>query len=100
MTAVTVFRYCVTQGSKFGADFLLYPGDPMLYHAQFCTRLMESHQEIKPICIAAASRGSHIARKSLLLAFSTDAAAAPQSNSLQFLSFAPEKLGRVQQAVW
>ena len=27
-------KYCITGGSKFGCDFLLYPGDPTLFHAQ------------------------------------------------------------------
>ncbi|KAK9863607.1 hypothetical protein WJX84_001947 [Apatococcus fuscideae] len=57
--------YSITHGSKFGADYLLYPGDPTLYHAQFCTRLMEPCQPVGPISIAAASRGSHIALEDL-----------------------------------
>ncbi|KAK9832362.1 hypothetical protein WJX74_007648 [Apatococcus lobatus] len=87
--------YCITQGSKFGADFLLYPGDPILYHAQFCTRLLEPCQKLNPGSIVAASRGSHIARKNLLLAFATGSGAASQGDSLHFLSMAPEKLGRI-----
>lgn len=88
-------RYCITHGSKFGADFLLYPGDPTLYHAQFCARLMEPFQELSPISIVAASRGSHIARKNLILAFAMETALSSRGDTLQFLSIAPEKLGRL-----
>lgn len=58
----------LTGGSKFGADFLLYPGDPTLYHAQFCVRLLPFRQPILPAMLASATRGSHQARKHLLVA--------------------------------
>lgn len=60
--------YRLTGGSKFGADFLVYPGDPTLYHAQFCVRLLPFQQPITPAILAAATRGSHQARKHLLIA--------------------------------
>lgn len=62
------FRYFVTDGSKFGADYLLYPGDPLLYHAQFTVRLLEHQAAIRPALLIGAARGSHSARKHLLLA--------------------------------
>jgi len=58
----------ITGGSKFGADFLLYPGDPTLYHAQFCVRLYPVDTPIVPAVLAAACRGSFQARKHLLAA--------------------------------
>ena len=61
-------RYRLTGGSKFGADYLLYPGDPTLYHAQFCLRLLPFTQPVVPAVLAAATRGSHQARKHLLIA--------------------------------
>jgi tRNA-splicing endonuclease subunit Sen34 len=57
-----------TGGSKFGADLLLYPGDPGLYHAQFTCRLAPAHGRLVPALLAAACRGSFQARKHLLLA--------------------------------
>ncbi|KAL4440341.1 hypothetical protein ABPG75_003342 [Micractinium tetrahymenae] len=60
--------YRLTGGSKFGADFLVYPGDPTLYHAQFCVRLLPYRQPILPAMLASATRGSHQARKHLLIA--------------------------------
>lgn len=63
-----MFRFRITGGSKFGADYLVYPGDPTLYHAQFCVRLCDYHTPILPALLASACRGSHQARKHLLLA--------------------------------
>lgn len=60
--------FYITGGSKFGADFLLYPGDPTLYHAQFCVRLMAAEVPIVPALLASACRGSFQARKHLLIA--------------------------------
>ncbi|KAJ3022237.1 tRNA-splicing endonuclease subunit [Thoreauomyces humboldtii] len=34
-TALWEMGYFITSGSKFGGDFLLYPGDMLRYHAQF-----------------------------------------------------------------
>ncbi|KAL6778810.1 TIE2 [Auxenochlorella protothecoides x Auxenochlorella symbiontica] len=58
----------VTGGSKFGADYLVYPGDPTLFHAQFCVRLMDYSAPLLPALLAAACRASHQARKHLLVA--------------------------------
>lgn len=60
-------RYFVTDGSKFGADYLVYPGDPMLYHAQFTVRVVNRQAAIKPALLVGGARGSHSARKHLLL---------------------------------
>ncbi|KAL0049301.1 hypothetical protein WJX82_010782 [Trebouxia sp. C0006] len=75
--------YYITDGAKFGADYLLYPGDPLLFHAQFTVRILEHDTPIKPALLAGSARGSHAARKHLLLA-SVDGAAA------SFITVAPE----------
>jgi tRNA splicing endonuclease len=58
----------ITGGSKFGSDYLLYPGDPTLYHAQFCVRIVQFKESILPALMASACRGSFQARKHLLYA--------------------------------
>lgn len=58
----------MTGGSKFGADYLVYPGDPTLFHAQFCVRLLDYTEPLLPALLAAACRASHQARKHLLVA--------------------------------
>ena len=79
-------RYYITEGSNFGADFLVYPGDPMLYHAQFCVRIM-GEEPLKPHLLAAAARGSHAARKQLLLACVSGEG---PEYVVQYLTIAPE----------
>jgi len=61
--------FSITAGSKFGADFLLYPGDPTQFHAQFCVRIMRDDESLVPCYLSAACRGSFQARKHLLYAF-------------------------------
>lgn len=63
----------LTSGAKFGADFLAYPGDPFLYHAQFTVRIHEGTGALHPLTLAAAGRASHAARKHLLLCSAEDA---------------------------
>jgi len=58
----------MSSGPKFGADLLAYPGDPSLFHAQFTVRVVPPGQPICPTALKAAVRGSHAARKHLLLA--------------------------------
>lgn len=60
--------YVLTDGVKFGGDFLAYPGDPTLYHAQFVIRVLENRRAILPCILAAHSRTAHSARKHLVLA--------------------------------
>jgi len=57
----------LTSGAKFGADFLAYPGDPLLYHAQLTVRILDGDAPMPPLTLAAAGRSSHAARKHLLL---------------------------------
>ena len=65
---VLASRYFVTDGSKFGSEYLLYPGDPLLYHAQFTVQVLDNQAAIKPALLVGGARGSHSARKHLLLA--------------------------------
>lgn len=85
----------MTGGIKFGADLMAYPGDPSLYHAQFCVRPVPSGAPcsatttttagpgagqgtgpgtdraaaLNPMVLKAVARGAHAARKHLMLAF-------------------------------
>ena len=47
---------------------MAYPGDPILYHAQFCVRVQHPAAPLHPFGLAAAARVAHTARKHLLLA--------------------------------
>ena len=59
-------RYYLTSGSKFGAEYLVYPGDPFLFHAQFTGHLVDESEILRPCLLAGTARGSHSARKHLL----------------------------------
>ena len=54
--------YTMTSGAKFGGDFLAYPGDPLLYHAQFTVRCVRHDAAQHPLALAAATRMAHAAR--------------------------------------
>ncbi|KXZ45911.1 hypothetical protein GPECTOR_49g495 [Gonium pectorale] len=68
--------FMMTGGIKFGSDMLAYPGDPSLYHAQFTVRPVPPGAALNPMVLKAVARGSHAARKHLLLAFYQDGGAA------------------------
>eukprot|EP01025_Chloroclados_australasicus_P018819 TRINITY_DN20025_c0_g1_i1.p1 TRINITY_DN20025_c0_g1~~TRINITY_DN20025_c0_g1_i1.p1 ORF type:complete len:284 (-),score=38.23 TRINITY_DN20025_c0_g1_i1:360-1211(-) len=61
--------YYLTNGLRFGSQFLVYPGDPSVFHSQFSVKIVEEDTEIfSPIQLAAMMRGTHQARKHLLWA--------------------------------
>ena len=75
--------YHLTPGGNFGADWLAYPADPVLYHAQLCVRNCDGEAPLCPVLLAAATRGAHAARKHLLLA-------TPGAGGVAYLTIAPE----------
>merc|ERR1712187_596552 len=60
--------YLVTDGTKFGGEYVAYPGDPKLYHAQFVIRILYTEQSIPPCFLTAQTRVSAATRKHLVLA--------------------------------
>ena len=40
-------NYYISEGSKFGGDFLLYSGDPVKYHAKYIVICLNSGEEIQ-----------------------------------------------------
>ncbi|GIL86476.1 hypothetical protein Vretimale_11629 [Volvox reticuliferus] len=86
--------FMMTGGVKFGSDMLAYPGDPSLYHAQFTVRPVSREDALNPMMLKAVARGSHAARKHLLLAFYEEQEAnetvVEQPPRIRYMSFAPE----------
>ena len=73
----------VTAGDAFGADFLIYPGDPMLYHASHLLILLND-ASIKPLDLITKTRLAVTVNKICVFAYfkpKTD------SNSEQELRF-------------
>lgn len=75
-------RYCISGGSKFGALWLLYPGDPSLYHAQYTVRVVPPSTPLDIVLLAAAQRSSHAARKHMVVAV--------PGAQVSYLTLAPE----------
>lgn len=66
--------FYISSGSKFGSDFLAYPGDPVRYHAQYSVRAMASKDGSVDMSklnyneINSLNRLCHTANKTMLLA--------------------------------
>ncbi|XP_037880612.1 tRNA-splicing endonuclease subunit Sen34 isoform X2 [Glossina fuscipes] len=58
----------VTSGDTFGADFLIYPGDPLLYHASHIVVLLD-HCKVEPLELIAKVRLSVIVNKHCVFAY-------------------------------
>ncbi|KAM8927945.1 tRNA-splicing endonuclease subunit Sen34 isoform 2-T2 [Pelodytes ibericus] len=59
--------YFLTSGNKFGGDFLVYPGDPMRFHAHFITMCFPYNKEILMSDIITAGRLGTNVKKTVLL---------------------------------
>ncbi|XP_078511102.1 tRNA-splicing endonuclease subunit Sen34 [Lissotriton helveticus] len=59
--------YFLTSGSKFGGDFLVYPGDPMRFHAHFIALCFAQEEEIPLSDIISAGRLGTNVKKTVLL---------------------------------
>ena len=60
--------WVVTTATKFGADYLVYPGDPMQHHAAHTVHVAQPTQPLQPLHLVAASRLAHDAKKSAVVA--------------------------------
>ena len=84
--------FTLTSGAKFGGDYLAYPGDPALYHAQYTVRCVHHSAPQHPLALAAATRMAHAARKHVLLASVQPAEGGVplEAWSIHYLTFAPD----------
>ncbi|CAD5116325.1 DgyrCDS5228 [Dimorphilus gyrociliatus] len=64
--------YFLTNGSKFGGDFLVYPGDPCRYHSHYVVICLENHAKISPQQFSTYSRLATIVKKTILLSYLKD----------------------------
>lgn len=58
----------ITPGDAFGADFLVYPGDPLIYHASHIV-IIQSTPAIRPLQLISKLRLSVIVNKSCVFAY-------------------------------
>nr|CAI5827725.1 unnamed protein product [Callosobruchus analis] len=64
--------YYITEGVKFGGDFLVYYGDPICYHAIFIVKCIVATESISPSEIVAHGRLGTSVRKRFVLASIVD----------------------------
>ncbi|XP_060111411.1 tRNA-splicing endonuclease subunit Sen34 [Heteronotia binoei] len=65
--------YYITSGSKFGGDFLVYPGDPMRFHAHFIALCMPRDAPLSLCDIISVGRlGSNVKKTVLLCSVDED----------------------------
>ncbi|XP_012262301.2 tRNA-splicing endonuclease subunit Sen34 [Athalia rosae] len=72
----------VTSGEKFGGDFLVYPGDPMMYHSQFIVSCIDRQEMIPTLELIAHSRVGCNVRKTQVYA-----TLAEKSQDVKYQSF-------------
>ncbi|XP_068243142.1 tRNA-splicing endonuclease subunit Sen34-like [Palaemon carinicauda] len=60
--------YYITSGTKFGGDFLLYDGDPILFHATFIVKCVKKFQQVSNCDLMTMSRLANATKKTLVLA--------------------------------
>lgn len=61
--------YFMSCGAKFGADFLAYAGDPLLFHAALAIIVKEGDEEVSPHDIVALGRLGDSTKKRTVLAY-------------------------------
>ena len=61
--------YYITEGIKFGADFLAYQGDPNLYHAKYLVNVNYTHGNVAILDLLGGQRLANTSKKVLLIAF-------------------------------
>eukprot|EP00177_Eucheuma_denticulatum_P007214 GFKZ01013129.1.p1 GENE.GFKZ01013129.1~~GFKZ01013129.1.p1 ORF type:complete len:393 (-),score=71.89 GFKZ01013129.1:2213-3391(-) len=64
--------YHVSCGAKFGADFLAYAGDPVLFHAALAVVVMGAKEDIESLDLVALGRLGNATRKKVVFAYVVD----------------------------
>ncbi|QDZ20049.1 tRNA-splicing endonuclease [Chloropicon primus] len=76
--------YAVTDGKKFGAQYLVYETNPDDAHAFVTLKVSSLHDPIDPLHLIASARVAHSARKHLTVA------SVAEGQEVRFLTFSPE----------
>ncbi|CAG9466530.1 unnamed protein product [Pedinophyceae sp. YPF-701] len=76
--------YTLTAGVRYGADYLAYPGDPSMYHAQLAVVVADPDQCVPPTRYAGTGRIIHAVRKHFVVAWQ-----AKDGGKVQYLTITP-----------
>jgi tRNA-splicing endonuclease subunit Sen34 len=73
--------FTLSSGARFGADFLVYPGDPLCFHALYvATVCVAPDQPLGPRTITAVGRlATSVRKRALLCAVAPGGSAAPDT---------------------
>lgn len=72
--------YYLTAGGKFGGDFLVYPGDPLRYHALYIAICMPYHQKFLGFDVICKGRLGANVKKAVLMCYLND------DNEIKYIS--------------
>ena len=67
----TKYKGCITLGDSFGCDFLLYPGDPLYFHASHTIHVV-GNTDVEPFTLIRTCRLSVIVNKFNLYAYESE----------------------------
>lgn len=81
----------ITSGLKFGGDFLAYPGDPMRFHSHHIVMVRERHARLKILDIINMGRLATNAKKTFILASSSEDEKQVEAFSIQWAGFWRER---------
>ena len=83
----------ITSGSKFGGDFLVYRGDPILFHATYIVKCVKKVEEVDSCDLMTLSRLANATKKTLVLASFKD-------DKLHYTSFQLVEDKLISDQVW
>lgn len=78
--------YYITQGSKFGGDYLVYPGDPFRFHSYFVVKIVAWKKSISALDLISVGRLGSTVKKTSVLA-SVDSSGNVIYTSIQWPGF-------------
>ena len=60
--------YFITNGSKFGGDYLVYPGDPLRFHSHFIVKILPLGERLSGLDLVSIGRLGSTVKKTTVLA--------------------------------
>ena len=79
--------YFITNGSKFGGDYLVYPGDPLRFHSHFIVKILPLRGRLSGLDLVSVGRLGSTVKKTTVLA-SVDLSGKVIYTSVQWSGFA------------
>ena len=79
--------YFITNGSKFGGDYLVYPGDPLRFHSYFIVKILPLRGRLSGLDLVSVGRLGSTVKKTTVLA-SVDLSGKVIYTSVQWSGFA------------